>query len=485
MLELLAKLILAWWPHAAVVANLTLAVAVSGHVALHKKYARSAVTWIALVWAAPFLGSLLYLVFGINRIRRRAVKLGLRGPVEHDDPTEDITLQATAQDLQHLGPISPLVNLVGRVSYQPLTKGNAVELLQDGPQAYPAMLQAIEGAERSVALTTYIFDRDPVGEWFVDALVAAHQRGVEVRVLVDGVGAWYSRPPMVWRLRRAGVPAALFLFSWWPWKMAFLNLRSHRKLLVVDGQIAFTGGMNIRHGHALELNPPEPTRDLMARLQGPVVEQLLEVFQVDWAFTTGESLSGPAWRTLQHAPGEVLARAVSDGPDEEKGRFWRTLLGALACARDRVAIVTPYFLPEEEIETALESAALRGVQVDIFLPARSNLPFVDMATRAELPSMMAEGVRFWAVGAPFDHTKLMVVDDVWVHLGSSNWDARSLTLHFELNLECYDHALAAEAWEAVEERRANARLMSASELVARPLPVRVLEGLLRLGKPYL
>lgn len=485
MLGFAFELLWIWWPYAAAVVNVALALLVTGHVAITKKYARSAVSWIALVWFAPFFGALLYLVFGINRIRRRAERLDLRGPVRPEDPTEELGGLSCPADLEGMGALRTLCELVSRVSGQPLTSGNSVDFLVDGPEAYPAMLDAIEGAERSVALVTYIFDRDPIGEDFVAALARAHERGVEVRVLVDGFGAWYSRPPITRALHRRGVPCALFLFSWNPLKMAFLNLRNHRKLLVVDGQEAYTGGMNIRGDHDLARGPREPTRDLMVRLRGPVVQQLLEVFRVDWAFTTGEALDGPAWLGQQAPAGDVHARAVSDGPDEEKGRFWKTLLGALSCAQERVAVVTPYFLPEEEIEAALETAAQRGVRVDVFLPARSNLPFVDHATRAELPDMIAEGVRFWYVAAPFDHTKLMVVDEAWVHLGSSNWDARSLTLHFELNVELYDREAATRAWELVEERRRKARLVTRQELDARSLPMQLLDGLLRLGKPYL
>jgi len=477
--------LLSWWPHLAAVANLGLALVVSGHVVLHKKYARSAVGWVALVWFAPFVGSLLYLILGINRIQRKAHKLGLSEPAGPEGPTEALAGDSCGHMVADLGSLSTLARLVGEVSHQPLTEGNAVEILGNGTKSYPAMLDAIGGAERSVALLTYIFDRDPVGADFVEALIAAHQRGVEVRVLVDGVGAWYSRPPVTWKLKAAGVPAALFLFDWNLARMPFINLRNHRKLLVVDGHVAITGGMNIRHAHALDRSPKTPTEDLMVRVRGPVVAQLFEVFHEDWAFTTGETLRGPAWHLQGGSEGKVFARAMPDGPDEAADRAWRTVLGALAVAQHRVAIVTPYFLPEEELETALETAALRGVEVELFLPEASNLPFLDMASRAELPTLVAEGVVVWRVPAPFDHTKLMVVDDAWVMLGSTNWDSRSFRLNFELNLECYDPELTARFWEQIDARRIRGRVHSAAELAARPMWKRLLDGTLRLWKPYL
>jgi len=223
----------------------------------------------------------------------------------------------------------------------------------------------------------------------------------------------------------------------------------------------------------------------MVEVRGPVVGQLLDVFVEDWAFTTGEALVGPSWRVPLAPAGPVLARAVSDGPDEERDQVWRTLLGALACARERVAIISPYFLPSEELITALGTTAMRGVQVDIVLPALNNLPFMARATRFELPALLENAVRVWRVAPPFDHTKLMVVDENWVFFGSSNWDARSLRLNFELNMECYDRAVAAQCWRLVEERLASATPWTLADVAARSLSARLLDGTVHLLKPYL
>jgi cardiolipin synthase len=218
---------------------------------------------------------------------------------------------------QHLSSsaLDPLVTLVGRVVHEPLARGNQVELLVDGDQAFPAMLEAIEGAKQSVALSSYIFDNDDAGRRFAQALEAAHRRGVAVRVLIDDVGRRYSLPSISRRLTRAGVRVAHFLPSYLP-LLPYMNLRNHGKVLVVDGHVAFTGGMNIRQGNLLATHPRHPIRDLQARIHGPVVGHLLHAFMHDWFFTTKEILEGDRWFPALEARGPVIARGVPDGPDE-------------------------------------------------------------------------------------------------------------------------------------------------------------------------
>src|SRR6185437_11276187 len=327
-----------------------------------------------------------------------------------------------------------LARVVGRVISQPLTPGNRLQPLVNGDEAFPAMLAAIDGAKKSISLVTYIFDNDASGKQFADALARAVKRGVAVRVLIDAAGTRYSWPPITHRLRHAGVPMAQFLPAslLTPWRVTTINLRNHRKVLVIDGQIAFTGGINIRHGNMIAENPRSPVRDLHFRAEGPLVGQLQEAFAADWAFTTGEKLGGDLWFPELRECGNVIARVITDGPDADFETVRWTLLAALTEAEHSVQIVTPYFLPETALVTAMNLASLRGVRVDIILPARSNLRFVDWASRGMWWQLLERGCRIWLTPAPFDHSKLMIVDNHWVFFGSANWDARSLRLNFEL-----------------------------------------------------
>jgi cardiolipin synthase len=468
------------WTFLVAALSLASALLASAHVVLHKRDVRAALGWVAFIWLAPVLGAVGYLLFGVNRIRRRAAALRL----------PDVRARAREALRPPSAPLPPeaghlrsLVALADGVVRKPLVAGNAVTLLPGGERAYAAMREEIDRAERSVTLSTYIFDPGRAGDAIAAALARAHARGVQVRVLVDAVGVRYGWPPIHRRLRRDGVRTELFLPRFSPYWLPFVNLRNHRKILVVDGRVGFTGGMNIRD-HFLP-PPGKGYQDLQARVVGPVVEHLQGAFAEDWLFTTGESLEGGAFFPPLRTAGPVLARGIPDGPDEDFETVRWLLLGALATARERVRIVTPYFLPDAALVTALDVTVMRGIQVDIVLPERGNLPLIQWAQTAQLWQVIERGCRVWLSPRPFDHTKLMVVDGVWTLLGSANWDPRSLRLNFEFEVECLDPDLGRRAEAHVEELLARARELSLADVDSRPLLVKLRDGFARLFAPYL
>ena len=475
------------WAFLFALTHVSAAAAVTLDAVLRKRHVSAVIGWVGLAWLAPVIGSLLYLVFGINRIQRSALALGLRQAWENEAPSHPPALAATAGPamLQDDPGLAGLDRLCERLTGSPLLPGNRVTTLNGGDAAYPAMLTAIAGAQRSITLATYIFDNDAAGQTFLQALRDARERGVEVRVLIDGLGLRYSRPDMLRALRGADVTAAAFSPTRNPLQSRYANLRNHRKIMVVDGTIGFTGGMNIRAGHWLEQRPPHPVRCLHFGVQGPVVADLQRTFAVDWAFATGEQLLGERWFPALAACGPVAARGIADGPDADIDNLPQVLLGALAVARTRVRIVTPYFLPDETVLAALKVTALRGVAVDIVLPARSNLRVMDWATRPQLPELLDSGCRVHLSPAPFDHTKLFLVDERWALIGSTNWDARSLRLNFEYNLACIDEELVRRLDALLAARLHGARRLRAAELLALPLPARLRNGIARLMSPYL
>jgi cardiolipin synthase len=469
------------WTATAAALTLTLSLLASGHAVLHKRDVRAALGWVALIWAAPVLGAVAYFVFGVNRIRRRAEKLRLpdfRARVPDALRPPPPTLPPGAE---HLGPLVALSDAVVR---RPLVAGNALALLSGGGEAYPAMCAAIDAAERTVTFSTFIFDPGLAADGLVAALTRANGRGVKVRVLIDAVGVRYGWPPVHRRLRRAGIAAELFLPRLTPGWLPFVNLRNHRKVLVVDGRTGFTGGMNVRDDF---LPAPEGRGygDLHARVEGPVVAHLQASFAEDWLFTTGEPIEGEGFFPPLRAAGPVLARGVTDGPDEDFEAVRWLLLGALATARHRVRIVTPYFVPDAGLISAIDVAVMRGVEIDVVLPERSNLRLVQWAQTAQLWQVLERGCRVWSSPPPFDHTKLVVVDGVWTLLGSANWDPRSLRLNFELQVECYDPDLAARVEALAVARMARARPVRLADVDGRPLPVKLRDGVARLLSPYL
>jgi cardiolipin synthase len=212
---------------------------------------------------------------------------------------------------------------------------------------------------------------------------------------------------------------------------------------------------------------------------------MMRAMAFDWKFTTREELAGPAWFPPLAAAGDMPARGIADGPDEDFENLVVTLLGALSQARRSIRIVTPYFLPDPSLIDALRVAALRGVQVDIVLPARGNLRFVEWAATAQLSQVVRWGCRVHLSPPPFDHAKLLVVDDAWSLVGSANWDPRSLRLNFEYAIECYSPDLARQLSAVIDARVAAARPLSLRALHARPLAAKVRDGLVRLAQPYL
>jgi len=475
------------WHWLVVILTITLALLASGHALLHKRDSRAATLWVGFICFLPLLGAVLYFIFGVNRIKRRAVLL--RGNQERFSTPPSVTECSVAQLASHLTAdsqhLTALASATATVLTRPLLPGNQVALLTNGDEAYPAMLEAIANARQSVTLSTYIFDRDETGLAFATALGAAVKRGVEVRVLIDATGVRYSWPPILGALKREGVTYARFLRTFPLRRLLEMNLRNHRKILVVDGRVGFTGGMNIRVGHWLAKQPKRPVRDLHFRLAGPVVAHLQEVFADDWFFTTGEALRGAKWFPPLEQSGPVVARGIADGPDEDFEKLRWTILGALAAAKKSVRIATPYFLPEPTIIAALNLAAMRGVAVDIMLPAKSNLPFVQWASTAMWWQMLGHGCRIWLSPPPFDHAKLFVVDDCWSLVGSTNWDPRSLRLNFEFNVECYDPALARTLGDWFDAQLQRSRQTTLAEVDARSLPVRLRDGAARLLTPFL
>ena len=458
------------------VVHVLLAICVTVHVLFHKRDVGASIGWIGLAWLSPILGSILYVIFGINRVKRRANQLRDKRPSRHGAKPP---LSPTERD-DHL---AALERAGDRITHRPAERGNAVIALRNGDEAYPIMIASIEAAKASVALSSYVFRADDAGAGFIDALIRARRRGVQVRVLIDGIGGGYFLSPTYERLRRHDVPVFRFMHSPLPWRMPFLNLRSHKKILVLDGRVAFTGGLNIGGENLVAARPRHPVRDTHFRFEGPVVAQLLEAFAEDWLFTAGENLAGDAWFPPLHEVGEGVARVIVSGPDEDLEKIEFMVLEAIACARRSIKVKTPYFLPDDRLVTALALASMRGVDVDVTVPTRSNRIIVDWAMRAQIAPLVAAGCRIWRGAPPFDHSKMMTVDGIWCLIGSANWDMRSFRLNFELNMEVYH----ADIVQHIDDLMAAGRgtLVSAAELNNVPLPVKLIESGARLMLPYL
>ncbi|AOB30433.1 cardiolipin synthetase [Bordetella sp. H567] len=520
----LHQILEAYWPHIVFTVSLVVGAGAAVHAAMTKNDVRAAIGWVGITLFSPLLGAAAYFVAGVNRIRITRVSQ------QRDEAMVTYARAPSAPDPDVVPLSAPqfasLKTLADKVSHFQLLGGNSVQLLDGGDEAYPAMIQAIRQARYTVALQSYIFDNDPIGREVAQALIEARERGVQVRVLIDAIGSHYSRPPIVRMLKKGGVPTARFMTN--PLgvlRMPYANLRSHRKILVVDGRVGFSGGMNIRAAFVSALARADTNRDTHFRYEGPVVTQLLSVFAHDWDFTTGESLAGSLW--FNHAagaisgtkvtspslpadttatltapvkadttaipsapitsapPGKAAVRCVPSGPDRSIGSTHNMLLGALAVAQRHVRIQSPYFLPDQTLIGALATAARRGVRVDIVIPGKNNLRLVDYAMTAQLDQVIRWGCKVWRTTGMFDHSKLMTVDDAWSYTGSSNLDPRSLRLNFELDTEIYDCATARAISARIDATIAAAIPQTLETLRAVPFLTRLRNKVIWLATPYL
>lgn len=451
------------------------------HALLTKRDPRSALAWIGISLLLPLGGPVLYFLFGVNRIRTRAQRLGSRLPLQFDyEQPDDAEL---AEPATSDAPDGPIARASARISRRACQPGNTIRRLHNGEQAYPAMIEAIRSAERYVYLSTYIFGARGAACDIVEALCAARRRGVTVCVLIDGLGQWYTLARAAPVLLRADVRVARFLpLRVWP-PSVHVNLRNHRKILVVDGDIAFTGGMNIADYHMLGDGRGYRVVDLHFRLTGPVVGQIETVFAEDWHFATGQTL--PAPRAVPPQPATASCRVITDGPNEDLNRLALVLLSAVSAAQRRICIVTPYFLPGRELIGALQAAALRGVTVSILLPGRNNLPYVHWATRNMLWELLQHGVEVRYQPPPFAHTKFLLVDEDYAQVGSANLDPRSLRLNFELNVEVFDTGFNAALADDFGAAWDVSRPVSLDEISRRGLAERTRDAFCWLFSPYL
>lgn len=456
------------------------------HVVTTKRDVRSAIGWSGIVWLAPYIGPLSYFLFGINRIERKAARFLEQQGKTASAGREDKPKSQLSAPLMKRPEIKAHVNLMDKVSDFPFVMGNTIKPLQNGEQTFAAMLKAINSAKKTIGLETFIFSHDKAGRDFVKALGAAVKRGVEVRVLIDTIGAFYSFPQIIKVLKKNGVPVARFNKSLVPWRMTYLNLRNHRKIMVVDGKVGFAGGINIREGNFQMSHGKKVIRDLHFSLKGPIVRQLSRVFTLDWAFASNEELALPLWcPEIKARSGSAFARGIADGPDGDVKKTRWAFFSALSMAQKTVTIMTPYFLPDRVLVSALNQAALRGVKVDILLPEENNLKYVHWAAQSQYGQVLEGGCNIFHSKGPFDHGKVVVIDGRWVLLGSTNWDPRSLRLNFEFNVECFDQVFAKRLQALVGAKLAKAKRITMTEVKSRSKFRRAWLGLMWLFTPYL
>ena len=407
------------------------------HLLLLKKRPSATVAWLWAIVFIPLLGAAFYFAFGTDRLKRRRLKrrnlFSARASRRRVPATA--TDEATAALVQDLpGRDRQFIQLLSRINQLPVSSAESLRLLCNAEEFYPALQRRIQEAVHHVHLEFYIWQDDETGAGFLRLLTEAARRGVVVRLLLDGVGSHGLREGQLAEFRRAGGH-----FSWFqsldPRRLRFfLNLRNHRKLQIVDGTVAFVGGMNVGREYEGRDSALGSWRDVQAEVTGSVACELQEVFADDWFFATGEKISDPGFYPAQSGTPREPVHIVLGGPDRRNEPISKSLVSLLNEAGARVWIATGYFVPDDVVLTALELAASRGVDVRLLISAKHEHPWLVTVGRSYYDDLLAAGVRIFEYSAGVHHAKIALADDRWAMVGSDNLDYRSMRLNFELNL---------------------------------------------------
>ncbi len=455
------------------------------HLLLYKREPSSTIAWLLFTTSFPIIGPAIFFVFGPQRLERQAIKRSRElekstFPTPTETPSSDpapIISWLSSEDAQ-------VLHLARRISQYGVTAGNHVHLLPDPHQALLAMKAAIAEARRFIHLEYYIIESDEVTRSLFEDLLAASHRGIEVRILYDSLGSLFLKRIYFRRLIQAGAKIAGFLpVSLLPQRIN-LNFRNHRKILIVDGKVAFTGGTNIGKKY-LGLRTDSQWLDYTTRIQGAVCRQLEDVFAKDWHFTTQEDLFDAKYYPAVEKAGDSIVQVLESGPDSTFLALHQALFFAINSAKHDILLTTPYFIPDPALITTLTVAALKGINVKLLLPAKSDSRFVQYASRSFYDDLLQAGVQIYEYQPRVLHAKIVVIDKKWTILGSANMDIRSFRLNFELNLLVYGAEVANQAVQQVETDLGDSLRVDLAQFVRRPLTQQVLENACRLMSPIL
>jgi len=461
---------------------IALSVGTTVHVLLHKDDVKSSIGWIALVFLSPFLGTALYIFLGINRVRRKGARLRKKNISPEKYPykiIEDISKNLPVNYKQFL-------TFGYNVYPQLFVSANSIKPLQNGVGAYPEMIKSILEAKKEVLISSYIFDSDAETDKFLEAFKTAIKDGASIKVLVDGIGTlkFFHRSIEKKLATIKGLEYSVFLPPHIPVSMPFVNLRNHRKIMIIDGKVAFFGGMNLSKKNILINDLKNGVLDITFKIKGPIIKQILEVFENDWEFSTGKKFQSLSKNCFATKVDTIPARIIPDGPNNKNGIIELITHGAINVAVKKILITTPYFLPENNILTALKMAAMRGVEVEIVIPEKTDYTFISWAVESNFFYLVENGVKIYRTPRPFDHSKIFIIDDEWIFVGSANWDVRSFKLHFESNIEIFSKNLAKELTEIVEIKKKKATLTTTEESKNLSFLKRIRNNAYRLLTPY-
>jgi cardiolipin synthase len=445
--------------------------------------------WIAAIALVPVLGPAVWLLFGRNWRKR---KMFNRKGILDEEWIEEVYLHqfsrlsdpALAATPEITGNRDTIRLMLGN-SRALLAVHNRVEVLQNGKATFASLYEALKGADHSIHLEYYIFENDRIGRQVESILVRKAARGVEVRLIYDGVGTLWTEGSIFRRLRRAGVQVECFMPVALPWFSSRVNYRNHRKIAVIDGRVGYTGGINIAERYLVGTKLGR-WRDIHLKIEGEAVKLLQSVFITDWRFVRPreELRAADYFRDTDITDVCPIQVAVS-GPDSDWSAIMQGFFSAITKARERIWISTPYFTPNASLLTALKVAALSGIDVRVLIPGRSDSHLAYWATRSYVEELLEAGIRVYMYQGGFNHSKLVIIDGDFCSVGSANMDERSFEDNFELSALIYDRTVAGVLEAGFEADLRSSRLVTLAAWEARPNRHAASESLARLLSPLL
>lgn len=444
--------------------------------------------WLLVILLVPVAGVIIYVLFGRyyrkQKIYSRKGMADSRRLAAHVNRQVGMLPRVLADESEAVRSKRHLIHLMLNNNRSLLTLDNKIDLLVNGKQTFPAMLDAIASATNYIHLESYRIEPDTLGTEFRELLERKAREGVKVRVIFDDVGSWNIHKPYLREMRASGVQISPFMPVRFPSFSSKINYRNHRKILVVDGRVGFVGGLNIADKYLHGLPDLGPWVDTHLKIEGEAVMALDRVFISDWDFVSGEELKPESF--LKHViktGNRCLVQVASSGPDTDWATIMQVYFSAIATAKSSIYLTSPYFSPDESILTALKTAALSGVDVRMIFPKHSDSIISNWNTRSYITELLEAGVRIFLYENGFIHSKYLLVDSVFSSVGSPNVDVRSFDLDFEVTALIYDKEFAARLGVLYEEDLENCKEVLMPDWVKRRRRERYKESMARIFGP--
>lgn len=447
------------------------------------------ISWILVLVLLPFAGIVIYLFFGQEY---RKTKMFSRKGLKDLEKLRNLTLvQLDNLPKNHFNTNElifskrRLINLMLTNSNAILTSDNQLQVLKNGEETFPEIFNSIENAKHHIHLEYYIIENDRIGNYLRELLIKKAKEGVEVRLIFDDVGSWELKKKFIRSMSDAGVKVDCFMKVRFPMLTSRVNYRNHRKILVVDGETAFVGGLNFADRYRDGVPGIGPWRDTHLKVVGGGATALQIIFMADWYFVSKEILKGHKYFRHFKSGNGKLVQMTASGPDSDWESISQAYFSAIATATEYVYISTPYLMPTSDIVTALKTSALGGVDVRIIVPGLSDAITPKWGTNSYIEELLEAGVKIYFYKAGFTHSKVIVVDDVFSSVGTANLDFRSLETNFEVNAMIYDEEIAKTLASQFLEDQAKSEQVILTDWIKRPRINKIKESFARILSPML